>query len=131
MRILSVCSNYRVFGAETITLKMLEGFKQNGHEQLAVTSPHTDGEFSRRLVGLGIREEIIPFGAIVLQLRYCKWTAYTLTRLPVLWWRWLQVLRAFRPDIVIFTGSRQCMLLYPWLGRQPSFLIEYTNLEPS
>lgn len=131
MRILSVCSNFRVFGAETITLKMLEGFKQSGHEQLAVTSFQTDGEFSRRLVGLGIREEIIPFGAIVLQLRYFKWTAYTLTRLPILWWRWLQLLRVFRPDVVIFTGSRQCMLLYLWLGRHPSFLIEHAMIKPS
>ena len=61
MRILSVCSNYRVFGAETITLKMLEGFKLRGHEQVAVTSYQTDGEFGRRLAGLGIREEIMPF----------------------------------------------------------------------
>lgn len=131
MRILTVCSNYRVFGAETITLKMLEALKQRGHEQLAVTSPHTDGEFSRRLFGLGIREEVMPFGAVVLKLRYINWTAYTLNRLPILWWRWLQVLRTFQPDVVLWTGSKQAMLLLPLLYKKPSYVIEFTNVVSS
>lgn len=133
MRILSVCSNFRVFGAETITLKMLEGFKQNGHEQLAVTSFQTDGEFSRRLDAVGVPEVKLPFGAIALpkSLRAIHWTAYTLSRLPALWLAWARLMREFNPDVVVFTGSRQCLLLYPWLARQPSFLIEFTGVETS
>lgn len=131
MRILTVCSNYRVFGAETITLKMLEAFKQRGHEQLAITSPHTDGEFGRRLFGLGIREEVMPFGAIVLKFRYIRWTAYTLKRLPILWWRWRQMLRTFQPDVILWTGSKQAMLLLPFLYQTPSFVIEFTNVASS
>jgi len=133
MKILSVCSNYRVFGAESITLKMLKGFKQNGHEQLAVTSFQTDGEFSRRLDAIGVREIKIPFGAVALpkSLRAIRWTAYTLLRLPALWLAWWQLRRQFNPDVVIFTGSRQCLLLYPWLNQCPSFLIEHALIEPS
>jgi glycosyltransferase involved in cell wall biosynthesis len=133
MRILSVCSNYRVFGAETITLKMLAGFKQNGHDLLAVTSFHTDGEFSRRLNAVGVNEVKLPFGAIALpkSLRAIHWTAHTLSRLPALWLAWSRLLRAFRPDVVIFTSSRQCLPLYPWLDQCPSFLIEHALIEPN
>ena len=133
MKILSVCSNYRVFGAETITLKMLEGFKRNGHEQLAVTSFQTDGEFTRRLHAIGVREVQLPFGAVALpkSLRAIRWTAYTLLRLPALWLAWLRLLRQFNPNVVIFTGSKQCLLLYPWLARRPAFLIEHALIEPN
>lgn len=133
MRILTVCSNYRVFGAETITLKMLEGFKQNGHKQLAVTSIFTDGEYSRRLRAIGIPERQLGLGAVTKKLswRPMWWMANTLARLPVALVKWTRILRKFRPDVVLFTASRQCLLLYPWLSRQPSVLIEFTNVEVS
>jgi glycosyltransferase involved in cell wall biosynthesis len=133
MRILTVCSNYRVFGAETITLKMLEGFRQNGHEQLAVTSIFTDGEYSRRLQMIGIPERQLGLGAVTkkLSLKAMWWMANTLARLPTALVKWTRILREFQPDVVVFTGSRQCLLLYPWLSRQPSVLIEFTNVEVS
>ena len=133
MKILTVCSNYRVFGAETVTLKMLEGFKQNGHEQLAVTSIFTDGEYSRRLKVIGIPERQLGLGAVTKKLswRPLWWMANTLARLPTALVKWVRILRKFRPDVVVFAGSRQCLLLYPWLSRQPSVLVEFTNVEAS
>lgn len=133
MKILTVCSSWRVFGAETITLKMLEGFKRRGHEQIAITSIWTDGEMSRRLGRLGIREVVMPFGAVVASLspKYLKWTADVVVRLPVLWWRWRRLIRQFQPDVVIWTSSKQAMLLLPWLDERPSFLMEFTNTAPT
>ena len=60
MRILTVCTSTNVFGAEIITLKMLEGFARAGHEQLAVTSTWTDGEFNRRLTKIAVPERRLP-----------------------------------------------------------------------
>jgi len=133
MRILVVCSNFRVFGAETVTLKLLEGLKSGGHHLVAVTSPHTDGEFGRRLSSLGIREEVMPFGAITKRLspRYIRWTLYTLVRLPFLWWRWHRLFRTFRPDVVLWTSPRQALLLYPLLGWIPMFVIQHENVVQS
>ena len=134
MKILSVCSNFRVFGAETITLKMLEGFKQRGHQQLAVTSIWSaDGEFSRRLAVLGIPELQLPLGTITKRVapRQMWWMANTLAGLPFAWLKWARLLRRFQPDVLVFTSSRLCLLLYPWLDRCPSFLIEYTNIQAS
>jgi glycosyltransferase involved in cell wall biosynthesis len=133
MKILTVCSSWRVFGAETITLKMLDGFKQRGHEQIAITSIWTDGEMSRHLQQLGIREEVMPFGAVVASLspKYLKWTADVVFRLPILWWRWRRLMRQFQPDVIIWTSSKQAMLLLPWLDERPSFLMEFTNMAPT
>jgi glycosyltransferase involved in cell wall biosynthesis len=131
MRILTVCSSFRVFGAETITLKLLEGFKRYGHEQVAVTSVWTDGEFNRRLSALGIADVQLALGAVTKRIspRYLWWTANTIARLPGAWLKWRQVLRTFRPDAILFTGSRQALLLYPWLGWCRSFLIEHAEAE--
>src|SRR6266487_1612105 len=133
MRILTVCVSTNVFGAEVITLEMLEGFKRAGHEQLAVTSTWTDGEFNRRLATLGIREIRMPFGAISkrLSLQPMWWTANVVVRLPLLWTRWLRTVRQFRPEIIIFTSLRHPLLVYPCPWHVPSFLIEHANLEPT
>jgi glycosyltransferase involved in cell wall biosynthesis len=130
MKILTVCSSFRVFGAETITLKMLEGFKYAGHQQLAVTSIWTDGDFSRRLQALGIPEEIMPFGVVVANFSplHFKWTANCLLHLPFLWWKWWRTVRRFKPDVVLCTSSKQALLLLPWLHRMRCFLIEFTHV---
>jgi glycosyltransferase involved in cell wall biosynthesis len=134
MKILSVCTNFRVFGAEVITLKMLDGFKQKGHEQLAVTSIWAaDGEFSRRLAVLGIPELQLPLGTITKRLapRQMWWMTNTLVRLPFAWARWARLLGNFQPDVVVFNSSRLSLLLSPWLDRYPSLLIEHGCLQPS
>ena len=133
MRILTVCTSTQVFGAEVITLKLLEGFKQARHEQIAVTTIWTDGEFNRRLTEIGIREVRLPFGFLSKMLAWQPiwWTTKVLAHLPLLWCRWSRLLLEFDPEIVLFTNSRQAVLVYPWLGRHRSYLIEHTYLEPT
>lgn len=133
MRILTVCTSTHVFGAEIITLKMLEGLKEAGHEQLAITSTWTDGEFNRRLSNLGIPEIRMPFGALSARLgfRPMWWTANVLVRLPLLWTQWARAVKKFQPDIVILTSWRQSLAIYPWLSRQSAFQVEHSNLEPT
>src|SRR5436309_1044783 len=116
MRILTVCSSTKVFGAETVTLRLLEGFAENGHQLLAVTTKWTDGEFSRRLNHLGIRDIRMPIGAFAkpTSLRSITWTMNALIRLPHLWLKWSRTMRQFRPDVILFTSARQAVWLYPW-----------------
>ncbi|MEN3368670.1 MAG: hypothetical protein V7609_813 [Verrucomicrobiota bacterium] len=131
MRILTVCTSTNVFGAEVITLKMLEGFARAGHEQLAVTSTWTDGEFNRRLAKIGVPEHRLPFGALSIRLRLQPmwWTMNVLVRLPSLWMGWKRAMRQFQPDIVLFTSWRHPLAVYPILDATPSFLIEYSFLD--
>ena len=131
MRILTVCTSAHIFGAETITLKMLEGFKRAGHEQLAVTSTWTDGEFNKRLADLGIPEIRMPFGSLSKRIRLQPmwWTANVIVRLPRLWMQWRRAVHRFRPDIILFTSWRHPLAVYPCPWPAPSFLIEHSNLE--
>jgi glycosyltransferase involved in cell wall biosynthesis len=111
----------------------LEGFAQNGHKQIAVTTIFTDGEFSRRLSKLKIEDVDLPIGAFgkPTSLRAISWTMDALIRLPYLWMRWSRMLHQFRPDVILFTGFKQAVWLFPWLNTRPSFLIEYTYLDPT
>jgi glycosyltransferase involved in cell wall biosynthesis len=134
MRILTVCTSTYIFGAETITLKMLEGFKAAGHDQLAVTTSFsTDGEFSKRLARIGVAETQLPFGAWSKRLAWepLVWTANTISRLPWLWSGWRKTLRSFQPEVILWTSSRLPVPAYPVIDRTPSFLIEHTHLEPT
>jgi glycosyltransferase involved in cell wall biosynthesis len=133
VRILTVCVSSNVFGAEIATLKMLEGFQQAGHEQLAVTTIWTDGEFNRRLGGLGIPEVQMPFGMLskTLSLRPLWWTTKMVSRLPFLWRGWRRQIRDFDPDIVLFTSWRHVVAVYPLLDDRPTFLIEHSYITPS
>jgi glycosyltransferase involved in cell wall biosynthesis len=133
MRILTVCTSTNVFGAEVTTLKMLEGFKGSGHEQLAVTSTWTDGQFNSQLKSIGIPEVRLPFGAFSKRLapRPMWWTFNFLIRLPWLWVGWSRVLSEFNPEVVVLTSSRVALPVYPWLSRMPSFMIEHSYLEPT
>jgi glycosyltransferase involved in cell wall biosynthesis len=133
VRILTVCVSSSVFGAEIVTLKMLEGFKRAGHEQIAVTTIWTDGEFNRRLSQLGIPEVRMPFGMLSkkLSLRPLWWTTKMVSRLPFLWRSWRRQMRDFDPDVVLFTSWRHALALYPLLDDRPSFLIEHSYLSPT
>jgi glycosyltransferase involved in cell wall biosynthesis len=131
MRILTVCTSTSVFGAEVVTLKMLDGFKRAGHEQLAITSIWTDGEFNRRLAALGIEEQRLPFGFFSkrIALRPIWWTTKFVLRLPWLWIGWRRAVRRFKPDVIIFTSSRLTLPVYPLLEGRREFLIEHTYLD--
>jgi glycosyltransferase involved in cell wall biosynthesis len=130
---LVVCTSWRVFGAETITLRLLEGLKARGHALQAVTSTWTDGAFGRRLATLGVAEVVMPFGALVASLkpRYVGWTLTMVSRLPQLWWQWRRTLQRFRPAVILWTSSRQPFLLLPVLDRTPSVLMEFTGVSPT
>ncbi len=133
MRILTVCTSTNVFGAEIVTLKMLEALKRAGHTQLAVTSTWTDGRFNRRLASIAVPEVRLPFGSLSkrLALRPMWWTFNVVVRLPWLWIGWRRVIRQFNPDVVIFTTWRHALAVYPFIKRRRSYLIEHTYLEPT
>lgn len=133
MRILTVCTSTNVFGAEIVTLKMLEALKRAGHTQLAITTTWTDGRFNERLQRLGVPEKRLPFGSLSKRLawRPMWWTFNSAIRFPAVWWGWRRIVRSFKPDVVLLTTWRHALTLYPFLSDQPSFLIDYSYLTPT
>jgi glycosyltransferase involved in cell wall biosynthesis len=116
-----------------MSLNLLKGLKEAGHDQLAVTYSSTDGEFGSRLRQIGVEEVMLPLGFLSkkLSLQAMWWTAKSVFLAPVLWLRWHRLVSRFRPDIVILTNPKQGLWLYPWLGRQSSFLIEHSSKQIS
>ena len=127
MRILTVCTSTQIFGTEIASLNLLAAFKRRGFEQLAVTSTWTDGEFSKRLAALGIREVALPIGAFSKRIspQAMWWTLNAATHAPKLWLGWRQAISEFRPDVLLLTNPKQGLWVYAWLDMQPSFLIEH------
>src|ERR1700751_3869898 len=120
MRVLTVCTSSRVFGAEVMSLNLLAGFKRQGFEQLAVTSTWTDGEFSKHLAARGIPEVALPLGTFSQRcsLRAISWTLNSLVHAPKLWLEWDRTMKAFQPDVLLLTNPKQGMWLYQWLDMQ-------------
>jgi glycosyltransferase involved in cell wall biosynthesis len=127
VRILTVCTSTRIFGTEIATLNLLAAFQRKGFEQLAVTSKWTDGKFSERLRALGITDIAFPMGAFgkPRSLRAISWTLTAAAHAPKLWLGWGKVMEKFQPDILLLTSPKQGMWVYPWLKKQPSFLVEH------
>ena len=128
MRILTVCSSTEIFGAEVMSLNLLQAFKSRDYKQLAVTSTWTDGRFSARLAMIGIPEVSLPLGVLSKRVspQALWWTASALVRAPKLWLGWHRAMTAFHPDVLFLTNPKQGLWLYPWLDMQPSFLIEHS-----
>jgi glycosyltransferase involved in cell wall biosynthesis len=127
VRILFVCPSSTVFGAEVATLNLLSGLQRKGHALLAVTTIWTDGEFSRRLQGIGVPEVRLPFGTFSKKMSWqaITWTIAMAVRLPQLWLGWGRVCRKFKPDVLVLTNPKQGISVYPWLKLQPAIMIEH------
>jgi glycosyltransferase involved in cell wall biosynthesis len=128
MKAVAVCTSTQVFGAEIATLSLLHGLKYRGHDVLAVTSSWTDGIFSRHLTNLGVCEVRMPIGVLSKRLtpQAMWWTLNALIRAPRMWRIWNSTWKKFQPDVVILTNPKQGLWLYPWMKRQPTFLIEHS-----
>jgi glycosyltransferase involved in cell wall biosynthesis len=116
-----------------MSLNLLKSLKQYGHEVVAVTYWSTNGEFGARLREIGVKEVLLPLGFLSkkLSVQTIWWTVKSMLLAPVLWVLWQNLIRRFRPDIVLLTNPKQGLWLYPWLARQPSFLIEHSSKEIS
>jgi glycosyltransferase involved in cell wall biosynthesis len=133
MNILFVCSNWKVFGAETVTLRLLKSLKERGHGLHVVDSTLSDGDFSRRLADLGIPETSLPMGMLSTQMTWyaLNGTRWSLVRLPSVWSGFGKLLKEFSPDVVVYGSSRLCTLLLPFLKSRPSVLLMHENEHPS
>lgn len=129
MKILMVCTASRVFGAETMSLNLLDGFRRAGHECVALTTIWTDGEFGRRLKTIGVREVSLPLGTLSIKPAWqqARWMTDTFTSLPKLWAGMRRLYREFQPDVLILNNPKHSLLLHPWLGKQPSVLLEHSS----
>jgi glycosyltransferase involved in cell wall biosynthesis len=118
MKILVVCGAGKLFGKEAVTLSLMDGLRNRGHEVKCITTIWNEGSFEERLEKLSIPSISLPLGFISKTL---SWSAVRMTleqgmRLPALWRGYRKEIISYRPDIVLHSGFHHVFLLWPLLG---------------
>lgn len=118
MRILVVCGAGTVYGRELITLSLIAGLRDRGHEVTCLTTTWGDGKFARLLDQHSISYTSLPLGFISKAI---SWSAIWMSldqirKLPALWLGYRKAVKAFRPDIVIHSNFHHIFVLWPVLG---------------
>jgi len=106
-----------VSGKEIMTLHLLKGLKEKGHDCLCITSAWGSPEFRRRLTILGIPFVPLRIGFISKTLTFpAMWMSIDqLIRIPVLYIKFNLLMRKHKPDVIIHTNFHHLFLLIPIL----------------
>lgn len=118
MRVLVVCGAGYVYGKEFVTLSLMKGLRDRGHEVRCLTTTWGDGNFPKLLEKIAIPYTKLPLGFISKTL---SWSAVWMTldqirKIPLLWLGYWKTIKTFKPDIVVHSNFQHIFLLWPLLG---------------
>lgn len=118
MRILVVCGAGYVSGLEIVTLNLIQGLRQRGHDVRCITSSWGDGDLPRRLEASSIPHIRLPLGFIskTLSLPALIMSLDQLIKLPKLWVGYLRYVRNFEPHVILHSNFHHLILLWPFLA---------------
>src|SRR5689334_9801408 len=87
VKILFVCGAGYVYGKEIITLSLMQGLRERGHDVRCLISTWSDGEYAKRLRASSIPYYKLPLGFIskTLTRSAMRMTVDTLDKTPGLW----------------------------------------------
>ena len=117
MRLLVVCGAGVVYGREQVTISLIEGLRDRGHEIHCLTSTWGDGEFAKLLEKSSVPYTPLPLGFIS---KTVSWPAIWMTldqmhKLPALWRGFQKLIKTFRPDIIVHSNFHHIFVLWPLL----------------
>lgn len=117
MRILVICGAGYISGKEKVTLALLKGLKNTGHEVFCIISNWANGEFEKKLAEENIRYKKLRIGFLskTLDRAAVKMTLLQGWYWPGLLLRYRSLVKKFRPDVVVHTNFHHLFLLYPAL----------------
>ena len=112
-----VCGAGVVYGRELVTLSLIEGLRDRGHEVQCLTTTWGNGEFTKLLEKSSVPYTCLPLGFIS---KTVSWPAIWMTldqirRLPALWHGFRKLIKAFRPDIIVHSNFHHIFVLWPLL----------------
>ena len=133
MKILVVCGAGKLYGRETVTLSLMKGLRNRGHDVECVTSSWSDGKFEKHVKELSFRSRPLPLGFIskTLSLSALKMTLVQAWRLPELWIGYRRATKSFRPDIVLHSTLHHVFLLCPLFGREVNVFHVHDSFAPT
>lgn len=117
MRVLVVCAAGYISGKEKVTLDLLKGLKETGHEVFCIVSNWGNGAFAGRLEQEGIPYQKMRLGFLskTLDRAAVKMTVLQGWYWPGLLLKYRALTRRFRPQVVIHTNFHHTFLLLPAL----------------
>jgi glycosyltransferase involved in cell wall biosynthesis len=122
-RVLVICGGTKVFGAEIVTLSILNELKQNGYKLFCLTSGWNDGHFHKRLEELGISYMPVKLGFIYITK--LLWTLDTLIHLPGALSEIAGKIKKFKPDLIYHTSYTTLIMAYPVLKGNKNLLFVF------
>jgi glycosyltransferase involved in cell wall biosynthesis len=122
LRILAIVPSSFCFGLQDLTLAFFAQLPSGIYSHFLGTR-WTDGEFDRRLDGLGIPHSATWLGMFSRKLdsRNLRMTLECLRKLPIAWRDLLHQWRSIRPDVIYLANYHEVILLSPvlfWLRRR-------------
>ena len=129
MRLLVVCGAGVVYGREQVTISLIEGLRDRGHEIHCLASTWGDGEFAKLLEKSSIPYTPLPLGFIS---KTVSWPAIWMTmdqmhKLPALWRGFRKLIKSFRPDIIVHSNFHHIFVLWPLLRSQVNVFHVHDN----
>ena len=118
-----------VYGRELVTISLIEGLRDRGHEIQCLTTTWGDGEFAKLLEKSSVPYTCLPLGFIS---KTVSWPAIRMTfdqfhKLPGLWHGFRKLTKAFRPDIIVHSNFHHILVLWPLLRAQVNIFHVHDN----
>jgi len=108
-RILVVIGGSYVSGLEVVTLHLIKGLKDAGHEIRCLVNGWNDNHFKRLLDDLDVPYDEVKLGWLYITKPF--WTLDTLVHLPGAYLKSRKIMKAFDPDILHFCNYASVIML--------------------
>ena len=120
MKILVVCGAGYVSGLEVVTISLIQGLIQRGHDVRCIATTWDDGDFAERLTSYSVPFIRLPLGFISKKMSgpSIRMTLDQMRKLPELWIGYWRYVRDFKPDIILQSNFHHLLLLWPLLNAE-------------
>lgn len=133
MRVLVVNGAGAIYGRELITVSIMRGLRDRGHQIGCITSTWGDRRFVGFLNEIPVSHWNLPLGFIS---KTASWPAMLMTldqirKLPQLWLGYRRIIKKFAPDVVVHSNFHHLLILWPVLYGKPNVFHVHDYLAPS
>src|ERR1035437_1250500 len=114
-KLLVIAAGSYIFGTEKITLDVIEGLKNKGHDITTIISGWGDNKFPQALNKIGIKYYKLKLGWYYLSK--IKWSLDSLVHYPSAFLKFFSIRKQFINHIVYTISFRQIILLWPFFKK--------------
>lgn len=117
-----------VFGAEKVTLNVIDGLHKKGYDLKILISSWNNGDFIRRLGNISIQD----FETISLGWYYITkllWSLDSLINYPKSILKFRRIIKQYKPNVIYTTSFRPILLLFPFMNTKIIYNVQDPNSE--